>query len=200
MFLNKKAIGEVESRGEIAPLDDMYLIEDVAMHIQELSKKIDFCKGYKQKKKLDIDVEIDSLENKIKFFKKVIFETLKASKEKNLSFPGSCKVSRRKPKDKWVIKDEKALIELLKSEEEIGNVSEAITSYKIAKKKLDTLLDRWSKSGKIEEVPKDYVDKEIGEESVSIAYLNSPDEDDEEEKIDDAVPVKEENYDSLDFS
>jgi hypothetical protein len=200
MFLNQKVIGEVESRGEVTPLDDMYLIEDVAMHIQELSKKVEFCKGYKKKKRLDIDAEIKSLENKIKFFKKVIFETLKENKEKNLSFPGSCKVSRRKPRDKWVIKDEEALIEILKSEEEIDNVTELITSYKITKKKLDTLLEGWTKSGKIEGVSTDCVDKEVGEDTVSIAYLNEDAEDDVEDNASkEEIPVKGENYDSLEF-
>ena len=178
VIFNKEQLDEVENKAEIQPLDDMYMIEDVVMRVKELKKKIDFYRDYKKKKVSDIDKEITNLIDRVSFFKKVVLKTLEENKEKSVSFPGSCKVVSRKPKDRWVIIDEESFIEMLKDENEIDNVAEKLIQYKLIKKEVDKLLNTWEKSGKIEE--SDCVEKEKTDTTISITYL-------EEEKIEESV-------------
>ena len=184
MIFNKEVIHEIESSGEIKALDDMYMIEDVALNIKEWMKKIDFLKGYKKQKVEDVNKEIAVTENKIEFFKQVILSTLNENKEKSLSFPGSCQVISRKGRDKWVIKDDDSFIELLEEYGEKDEIVEEIIQYKIIKKEADKLLVTWEKNGTLESVSSEIVEKENGKPSVTIKY-----EDESDEEIIDETPV-----------
>jgi len=190
VIFNKEQLDEVENKAEIQPLDDMYMIEDVVMRVKELKKKIDFYRDYKKKKVSDIDKEITNLIDRVSFFKKVVLKTLEENKEKSVSFPGSCKVVSRKPKDNWVIVDEESFIEMLKNENEIDNVAEKLIQYKLIKKEVDKLLNTWEKSGKMEET--DCVEKEETDTTISITYLKE--EKVEEESINRDAKV---DYDKL---
>jgi len=184
MIFNKEVIHEIESSGEIKALDDMYMIEDVALNIKEWMKKIDFLKGYKKQKVEDVNKEIAVTENKIEFFKQVILSTLNENKEKSLRFPGSCQVISRKGRDKWVIKDDDSFIELLEEYGEKDEIVEEIIQYKIIKKEADKLLVTWEKNGTLESVSSEIVEKENGKPSVTIKY-----EDESDEEIIDETPV-----------
>ena len=190
-FEEKKELKERCFANDIKPCDDLYDIEDLAFIIKDLTHKVDIQKGYKKKKTQSINDELKVLQNKIDYFKKVIVATLEKHGEKNLNLPDACKVNLRKARPKWIIDDEEALIEHLIEQKEIDNCAERIEGWKITKKEADKILNDWEKS---ERLP-DSVHKEIGDTGVSISFL----EKEENEEPDMTVPIKEEDYDELEF-
>ena len=195
---NQEKIDLIESAGEVKALDDMYIIEDVAMGIKGLLRKIDFYQNYKKKKVSDIDKEVGGLKKRIEFLKKVILATLEQNKEKSLSFPGSCKIVTRKVKGKWIVKDEESFINSLKDENEFDQVVEELIEHKIIKKEANKLLNAWEESGKIENVS-DFVEKGQEKTSISITYLTNVESKKTEEKNLASVSEKDNDYDSLNF-
>lgn len=181
-------------KGEVKVLDDIYMIEDVAMGMKELKDKMEFLKEYKKRKTKAITEAMDKIQKEHDMLKNIILATLESKKEKTpLSFPGSCKISTRNQKDEWIIDDEDAFIDVLKAEKELDNVAEEMTSYKIIKKEANKLLEVWKKSGKVP----DCVTREESKPSLSITYLE------EEEAMDNEdLPAKGEtpDFDQLDFS
>jgi hypothetical protein len=192
-FESKKELRERCSSNDVKPLDDMYDLEDVAFIIKGLSHKIDIQKGYKKKKNEAINNEMNVLQNKIDYYKKVISTTLEKHKEKNLNFPDACKLSLRKARAKWIIDDEESFIETLKQMKEIENCATKLEGWKIVKREADKVLNDWEKS---ENLPES-VHKELGETGVSISFVEE--EDETEEEVDMTVPIKEEDYDELEF-
>jgi hypothetical protein len=195
VIFNPEKIEDIQESGGITPLDDIYEIENVALKIKSLSKKVEFYKDYKKKKTSDIKDAIDKIENRVKFLKKVILKTLEENNEKSLSFPGTCKVSSRNTKGKWIITDEEVFMEALKEEGEFDKIVEKHEEFKIVKKEANKLLDTWKKNGKIEETS-EYIEKEDDCTSVQITY-----EKEDDSTYDDAgedVPVKN-DYDALSF-
>ena len=65
----RKELHDMYSDGEVKSLEDVYLIEDTALTVQELTQKLDFYKGYKKKRVQDIADEMKVIQNKIEFFK-----------------------------------------------------------------------------------------------------------------------------------
>lgn len=191
-LVDKKELRERCSNNDVKPLDDLYDIEDVAYIIKECIHKIDVQKGYKKKKTEAINGEIAVLQNRINYFKKVITATLEKKKEKNLHLPDACKVSLRKAIPKWIIDDEEALIEHLIKAKEIENCAKKIDDWKLVKKDVNKVLNDWEKS---ESLP-DSVHKELGEVGVMISFL---DKEEVEEKVNTTVPVKDEDYDELEW-
>jgi len=177
---------------EIKSLDDVYMIEDVAMYILKINKDIDFYKVYKKKKNDAVDDKINKLEGKIDFLKQVILKTLEKDKRRNINFPGSCQVKTRKQPHKWVIKDEKSFIDLLKEEKEFDNVAEEVKLNKVNKKEVNNLLDDWKKSNKIP----DYVECEEKPLSITISNLE---EEVKEETVEEEhnFNVSEKDFDEL---
>lgn len=175
----RKQLYEMYGRGETNALDNLYEIEDVAVQIAMLQKKLGFYKEFKKKKTEQIENAINIAENKVKFFKKLIVKTLQKNKENSVSFPGTCKVTGRKAIPKWVIADEDAFIEILKEENEIDKITEKVESYKILKDKANVLLETWNKNGKLEELigidkeSSPCVIREPGEPSVAITFEES---------------------------
>lgn len=209
----RKELNDMFVDGEIRPLDDLYMVEDTALKVGELTKKLNFYKDYKKKKMQDIMDEMKVIQNKIEFFKSIIVSTLKKNKEKSVKFPGSCSVSSRNQKAKWKITDEEEFITILqeaqKEGEDIDNVLEKVTQYNVVKREADKLLDIWEQSGKL----KTFLKKARGEKEV---VIKSPPtttvalkfiEEEEEENVEDImnipIPVKKgtstdvENYDTL---
>ena len=193
-FEEKKDLRDRCADNDVKPCDDLYDIEEVAFIIKDLTHKVDIQKGYKKKKMEAINGELSVLQNKIDYFKKVIVATLEKHGEKNLNLPDACKVNLRKGRPKWIIDDEDALIEYLITEKEIENCASKIDSWKIVKKDADKILNDWEKS---ESLP-DSVHKEVGDTGVTISFVEK-EEGDAEEEVDMTVPVKEEDYDELEF-
>jgi hypothetical protein len=200
---DSKKIEELENiyiNGEIKPVDELFTIEDVAMKIQEMNKKLDWLKEYKKKKTDAIATEIKATENKVDFFRQVISKTLTVNNEKSVSFPDSCRVSKVKRKGKWVVVDEDALADLMKKEEKFNEVFEEVTTTVLDKKILNTLLDTWKKNGHIDEIDvSKCVEKEEDKVTISIKYEEKkPEETRIEDIFDEDIPVKsEEVYDAL---
>jgi len=196
----RKELHDMFAAGEIQPLDDMYLIEDTALAIQDLGKKIDFYKGYKIKRVQDIANEIKVLQNKVEFFKGIIIATLKNNKEKSVKFPGSCSISSRNQKPKWQIDDEEEFIAILqeaqKEGEDVDDVLEVVTQYNVKKAPATKLLEMWESSGKLDgflQKAKDgkgegVISKTLAKTIVALTFV---DNDDEDEEIDEMViPIK----------
>jgi len=205
----RKELHDMFSLGEITPLDDLYLLEDVALTVKELNKKIDFYKDYKKKKSQDIGDAVKVLENQISFYKDIMVSTLTNKKEKSVKFPGSCVISARNQKAKWNIEDEEEFIAVLqeaqKSGENVDDVLEKVTQYNVRKREANKLLLTWEQSGKLKDFlakakkgSGDIVIKDPAKISVSIKFLEE--EEDSEEGIDDiAIPSKAGNDSTEDF-
>jgi hypothetical protein len=212
----RKELHDMYALGEISPLDDLYLLEDVALTVKELDKKIAFYKDYKKKKTQDIADEVKVLENKISFYKEVMVSTLKKNKEKSIKFPGSCMVSSRNQKEKWEINDEEEFIAVLqaakKAGEKIDDVLSESIQYKVKKKEANKLLFLWEQSGKLDNFlamgKKKLAKKELNQiahkeppkVTVSIKFLEE--EQEEVREVDDmAIPMKakenNEDFDTL---
>jgi len=190
-IFDKEKIEKIYGSGEVKPLEDMCEIEGVALDINDMMHKIAFYEEYKKKKVKDVNKAIKGISNQIEFYKQVILKTLQENKQKGLSFPGTCRISSRKGRDKWIISDEDDFIEFLKKEKELDRVAEKMTQYNIIKTEANRLLDSLVETDKI---PK-CVTQEKGKPSVSIAFVK---EEETEEIFEEKVPVKE-NYDKLGF-
>lgn len=196
----RKELHDMFSAGEIKPLDDLYLIEDAALTIQGLIKKVDFNKEYKKRRSQDINDEIKVLENKIDFFKSVIISTLKSNKEKSVKFPGTCAVSSRNQKGRWRIDDEEEFIAILQAAkqagEDVSDVLEEFVQYNVRKREADKLLDAWQSSGKLDKFLsnakkdiKSIVQKDPPKTTVSLKFVEK--EEEEMDEIEDVpIPVK----------
>jgi len=196
----RKELNDMYTSGEVKSLDDLYLLEDVALTIKGLEKKKDFYKDYKKKKSQDINDEIKVIENKVQFYKSIMVSTLESNKEKSVKFPGSCSVSSRNQKAKWVVNDEEEFIAILqaaqKAGEEVDDVLEKVIQYNIRKREANKLLEIWDQSGKLEGFLKkakkgsgDIVTKEPQKTTVSITFLEV-DEDANDSVEDVSVPIK----------
>ncbi len=193
---------------EIQPLDDLYGIEDIALKSQKINKRIEFLKEYKKRKKLAIDKEIEILENKIEFFKKVVIETFKKEEEKSVDFHGSCSIVSRNQKTNWKITDDDEFIKIIRDAEEEGEkINKAIkevNEYKIMKKEANKLLDIWEQNGNLEKyfdiekenkASKVCIEKEPAKTNISFSY---PEEENEDEIIEEEI-ISTENivYDAI---
>jgi hypothetical protein len=197
----RKELHDIYAAGEVRPLDDLYLLEDVALTIKDLEKKKDFYKGYKKKKSQDIADEIKVLDNKVQFYKSVMVSTLEANKEKSVKFPGSCSISSRNQKAVWKVSDEEEFIAVLqaaqKAGEKVDDVLEEVTQYNVRKREASKLLDIWEQSGKLEGFLKkakkgsgDIVQKQPKKTTVSIKFLEEVDEDVDDIVNEVSVPMK----------
>jgi hypothetical protein len=204
----RKELNDMYAMGEVKPLDDLMLIEDVALTMGEISKQISFYKEYKNKKKKDVDDAIKVLQNKTEFYKSIIISTLSHNKEKSVKFPGSCAVSSRNVAAKWSINDDEEFIIVLqeaqKAGEDVDDVLEAVTQYNIKKKEANKLLMTWEKSGKLEGFLKkakkgigDVVVKNPSRPTIAIRYEEVEEDTKEVEEI--TIPMKksDKDYDNL---
>ena len=192
--VDRKQLKERCANNDVKPLADKYDLEEAAFAIKECTHKIDIQKGYKKKKNQDISDEIAVLQNKIDYYKKVIVATLEKEGEKNINLTGACKLSLRKTRAKWVIDDEESLLKVLEDTDEIKNCAKKIDGWKTDKKKIDKILNDWEKS---ESLPPS-VHKELGETGVSISFVEK-DEDVPDKPVDTTVPIKDEDYDDLEW-
>ena len=207
----RKELHDMFAAGDVQPLEDMYLIEDTALTVQELNKKIDFYKEYKKKRAQDIADEMKVLANKVDFFKSIIIATLKKNKEKSVKFPGSCSISARNQKPKWQVDDEEEFITVLKEAQKAGEdvdaVLEVVTQYNVKAVPAAKLLALWESSGKLEgflqkaKDSKEVVSKTDAKTTVAITFVENEEEDPEIEEM--IIPVKAsvakktDDYDSL---
>ena len=193
--LRKKQLYEMFEEGNITPLDELYMVEDAALTVQELDKKIAFYKDYKKKKARDIDEEVRILESKRDFFKSVIISTLEDNNEKSLKVPGSCKIVTRKTPHKWTINDEDEFIRLVQEAEaedkaEAVGVVEEVTRINIIKKLANKLLDTWEQNGTLEDLAKKvkkgdqmFVSKEPPGKTVSLTFEKEKEPEPEDPEI-----------------
>ena len=190
----KAELRERCAANDVKPLDDLYDIEYTAMTIKDLTHKIDIQKGYKKSKTQAINDEMKALQNRIDYLKKVIVSTLQKHGEKNLTLPDACKVSLRKGTAKWIIDDEEALIDTLIETKEIENCATKLEGWKLVKKDANKILNDWEKS---ESLPSS-VHKELGDTGVSISFIEK-EEPETGKAMDMTVPVKDEDYDELEW-
>lgn len=199
----RKELHDIYVAGEVKPLDDLYLLEDVALTIKELEKKKDFYKDYKKKKSQDISDEVKVIDNKVQFYKSVMVSTLESNNEKSVKFPGSCNISARNQKAKWVVNDDEEFIAVLQAAQEAGedvdDVLEKVTQYNIRKLEASKLLETWEQSGKLDDFLKkakkgsgDIVQKNPKKTTVSIKYLDEVVEDVDDSEKDVTVSIKQE--------
>ena len=212
-IFKRKELQDMYAAGEIKALDDLMLIEDVALTVQEINKEVDFYKEYKKKKSQDISDAIKVLENKVEFYKSIMVSTLKSNNEKSVNFPGTCLVSSRNQKEIWKVRDEEEFIAVLKEAkkagEKVDDVLEEVVQYNVRKREASKLLAIWESSGKLEGFLKkarkgsgDIVIKEPAKITVSIKYLE---EEVEDEVVEVSIPTKDsaavltgsDGYDSL---
>jgi len=194
----RKELHDMFAAGDVKPLDDVYLIEDTALTIQELTQKLDFYKGYKEKRKQDINDEMKVVKNKIDFLKGIIISTLKENKKKGIKFPGSCTVSSRNQKPRWKIDDEEEFITVLqeaqKAGENVDDVLEEVTQYNVKKVEAAKLLTIWESSGKLEgflkkaKDSKEVISKTPPTTTVSLSFVKKEEEDPDVEEM--IIPVK----------
>ena len=164
----KETVDILES-GQIQALSDVHNIEAALEIIRKSEDKIVEYKELKKKRALVIEQEIENLTGRVAFLKSVIFETLKAAKQKSVSFPGVGKVSSRKKKGNWVIKDEAALIQYLKDEGEYTTIVKQEET--VQKGELNKLLEVWDKVGKVPTA----VEREPESGGVSISFETDTD-------------------------
>lgn len=196
LVFNEQEIGKIEAAGEVQSLSDLHMVEDVALKVKGLTKKIDFYKIYKKKKTSTIDEEISGIEKRVNFLKQVILKTLQANNEKSLTFPGTCKITSRKAKGKWNILNEEEFIQFLEEKGELDKIVETVIQNKIVKKEASKLLEIWQTSGELENLA-NCVSKEADKTSISISYIE---EDDSSDEINNEAAVpKKADYDSLNF-
>jgi hypothetical protein len=193
----RKELHDMFVEGDIAPLEDMYLIEDAALTIQDLMGKVEFYKEYKKKRIASIADEMKVVQNKIDFFKQIISETLKANKERSVKFPGSCSVSSRSQKSKWQINDEEEFIVVLQAAKEAGenidDVLEEVVQFNIRKREADKLISRWESSGKLSEFLKEAKSEDIIEKipqktTIALSFDKKQEEEPEVEEM--VIPKK----------
>lgn len=192
--VSKQELRERCAANDLKPFDDLYDIEYAAMTIKDLTHKIDIQKGYKKSKTQAINDEIKTLQNRIDYLKKVIVSTLEKHGEKNLTLPEACKVSLRKGRPKWIVDDEEALLDTLIETNEIENCATKIEGWKTIKKEVDKILNDWEKS---ENLPGS-VHKELGDKGISISFIEK-EEAEVGEAIDMTVPIKDVEYDELEW-
>lgn len=196
----RKELQDIFASGEVKPLDDLYLLEDVALTIKELDRKKDFYKGYKKKKSQDVSDAIKVIDNKVKFYKSIMVSTLESNNEKSVKFPGSCNISSRNQKSKWVVNDEEEFIVVLqeaqKAGEDVEDVLEKVVQYNIRKREASKLLEIWDQSGKLEGFFKkakhgsDIIIKEPAKKTVAIKFLEDVEEDVDNKAEEVSVPIK----------
>lgn len=184
---------EILESGVVRPMSDLNNIEAALVMMRQANEKIEALRSLKRAREEAINAEMDKLRNRLDFLKSVIVRTLQDHNQKTVSFPGVGKVSRRKKKGSWLVKDEEALMDVLKKEGELENCTRTVVEVK--KGELNKLLDAWQD---IERVPP-CVEKTPDEESVSISYEEEKDID-----VDDIaslpVPKKASSSNDLDFS
>jgi len=134
LVFNEQEIGKIEAAGEVQSLSDLHMVEDVALKVKGLTKKIDFYKIYKKKKTSTIDEEISGIEKRVNFLKQVILKTLQANNEKSLTFPGTCKITSRKAKGKWNILNEEEFIQFLEEKGELDKIVETVIQKRRVRK------------------------------------------------------------------
>lgn len=149
-YVNSKKIYDMISSGKIEALESEYEIEDILSFINSLNDKISFLEGLKKNRVSSIDKEIGKIESQVQCLKDIIMLTLEKNDKKSLSFPNVGKVHIKVSNGKWVIKDEKAVLDIIKSELPKEVVDKIIqTKEVISKVDLNECLDNWEKINKI---------------------------------------------------
>lgn len=208
-IFDRQALVSAFRNQEVKPLNDIFMIEDVANYIKDIEQKIDFYKEYKKKKNDKIKKSIEELDNMKNFFKEVIMLTLDEEGKKSIPFPDSYKVSKRSTPDNWSIEDKEALLDYLKKEKVYDDFVTEVVDYKIDMKEIKKFFKESEKVGK--EIPG--IVKQDASESLSISQnkgfikpINMDIESLAEYDIEDSdkLSSKEENindnkYDGLDF-
>lgn len=213
-IFKRKEVNDIINSGQVCPLEDIYSIEDVALTIKSINKKIDFYDSYKKKKKSDIENEILVLKNREDFLKEIIIATLKKNKEKSLKFPGSCSVQSRSQNEAWKIDDEEEFIRLVNIAKKEGEKTDGIiketVQYSVDKKNAYMFLDDLLASGRIEkffshsEAGQNVVHREPQKSIVVLKFEKNEEEEDSSDVYQDVSIVskaeaysEEKSYDKL---
>ena len=148
-YLNTQKIYDLISSGQIAPLESEFEIEDLIKMINSFDTNLDFYEGLKKNRAATIDYEMQKIENKKEFLKKVVLATLEKFNKKSLSFPGIGKVTAKDLDGKWIINDEEELIKTLRQELPQADFDKIVQKKNVVvKKEINTILDGWEKINK----------------------------------------------------
>lgn len=163
-IVGMKELIETIERGSSVALSDISSIESALELIKKYEDQCYDLKEFKRQKTKIISEEIELVEGKIGFIRSIIAETLKTAKKKSVKFPGLGKASHNIRKGSWDIKDEEALIKILKDEGE-DDCYEDKTSLK--KTPLNKLLNIWLD---IDKIPKDIAERGKERDSITITF------------------------------
>lgn len=150
-------------------LVSVFEIDNALLLLGEISNRTEFLKNLKKYKNQVIDNKLSELSEKDTYIRSVILKTMKKHEptEKTLSFPGSGKVTRKKPsKPSIKIEDQEKLIEYFKSNnigKELIHTQEYLDANE-TKSYISELSDKDIPGVKIEQ----------GKESISITFDKVP--------------------------
>lgn len=145
-------------------LDDPVEIDQVLLVIKAAQKKVDFLRKLKQRRAFQIDAQVKEQEARIDKLKEAVQKCMVKTSSKSLDFPEMAKVSLRKTKGTWVIKDEEALVAHLKK---LGKFDEvAQTTVKFNKTELNKLLNELEKNANTSAA----VEREAEKDTLSISF------------------------------
>lgn len=173
-------------------VDDLCTIEDLAMEVKNLRKRIAFYKEFKKRKSEVISGAIGKLEKKVSQINKIILDSLKAHGEKSINFPGTCQIKTVSPRKTWEVKDAEKLTNFLQEKNLFDEVLSKV-EYKFDKKKLNAMFNQMESRGEITKEERKIFDMVDSESYISITY----EEVDNEEKEDTNVSGDNINYDTL---
>ena len=122
-----------------ADIESLEQIEDALMVIKSVQHEIEFLKRLKQHRVRAIEDSVNRQESRIEILKQSITKCMVSKKEKTLNFPDLAKVTLRKTKGTWEIKDDRSLAEHLKSLNKFDEVGEEVIKYN--KTKLNKVLN-----------------------------------------------------------
>ena len=196
MLINRKKILDILQADEVAALEADVEIEDIISVIKEIDYKISFLERLKKDRTKTISEEIDKLSSKKDTLKEVIAKTLEEFGHNALNFPGVGRVTNKKSSGKWEVKDETALIEILKKElDDETFATVVVQKQSIVKKELNKVLENWSIEGK----KIDSAEKTKDDKSLMITYDKKNQDRLETDEFDDCLDdnTSIENYDSL---
>jgi len=169
-------------------LDSVLEIDDVLQEIAILENKKKHFEALHKRRIEVLKDKIKEFDARISDYRSVILSAMKKYRpdEKTIDFTPIGKVTRKKPRTRWIIENDEEVLAWLDTKGSRDKVVDIIE--KINKKKLDAILD---KLGKKEEVSGANLDP--GKESISIVFEKTykPTPKNEEETHTTNVPIEE---------
>lgn len=110
-------------------IEELEQIEDALMVIKAAQHKVDFLRRLKQHRVRAIDAEVKSQEARVQSLKDAIAKCMAAKGEKTIDFPDLAKITTRKTKGTWIIKDDQSLAKHLQGLGKFDDVGQFIVKF-----------------------------------------------------------------------